>query len=313
MSRPRGPQRTPGQRPKRALLAVGALAVVAVSAVAAFAAAQTRGGDPMAAEDTAIAHVHGLGVNPSDGDLYVATHYGVFRIGSDKTARRVGDGAQDTMGFTVAGPDRFLASGHPDLAGMRNGQPTRLGLIESADAARTWRSRSLSGDVDFHALAFAHDRIYGWDSTSGRFMVSSDGRTWETRSREALSDIAVDPDDAEHIVAAGADGVIDSTDGGRTWAAQGGPALTVLSWDDEAGLFGVDAGGAVQRSTDGGDTWRRLGRLDGEAQALLVRPDVLYAAAADHEGTTGIYQSTDQGRTWKLYYQDKSGAGEGSH
>ncbi|MGH9003315.1 MAG: F510_1955 family glycosylhydrolase, partial [Acidimicrobiia bacterium] len=302
----------PARTRSRALLAVGALSVVALSALAAFAAAQFRDGDPGATGEAAIAHVHGLGVNPADNDLYVATHYGVFRVGADQTARRVGEGAQDTMGFTVAGPDRFLASGHPDVAGFRNGQPTRLGLIESTDAARTWRSRSLSGDVDFHALGFAHDRVYGWDSTSGQFMVSSDARTWETRSREALSAFAVDPDDAEHIVAAGAEGAIDSTDGGRTWTAQGGPVLRVVSWDGKAGLFGVAADGAVYHSTDGGDTWGRSGRLDGQAQALLARPDALYAATADEQGTTGIYRSTDQGQTWRLYYQEKSSAG-GSH
>jgi hypothetical protein len=29
-------------------------------------------------------------------------------------ARRVADRYQDTMGFTVTGPDRFLGSGYPD-------------------------------------------------------------------------------------------------------------------------------------------------------------------------------------------------------
>jgi hypothetical protein len=37
-------------------------------------------------------HVHGLGLNPADGALYVATHRGLWRAASGKsTAKRVGD------------------------------------------------------------------------------------------------------------------------------------------------------------------------------------------------------------------------------
>jgi hypothetical protein len=60
-------------------------------------------------------HVHGLGINPADGALFVATHTGLFRAGpGERSAKRVVDRFQDTMGFTVTGPDRFLGSGHPD-------------------------------------------------------------------------------------------------------------------------------------------------------------------------------------------------------
>ena len=35
--------------------------------------------------------------------------------------------------------------------------------------------------ADFHSLVAAHGDVYGCDSASGRFMVSSDGKEWETR------------------------------------------------------------------------------------------------------------------------------------
>ena len=63
--------------------------------------------------------VHGLGLNPADGDLYTATHFGLFRVAADGVAERVGESLQDTMGFTVVGPDRFVASGHPDIRDRR--------------------------------------------------------------------------------------------------------------------------------------------------------------------------------------------------
>lgn len=40
----------------------------------------------------------------------------------------------DLMGFTVAGPDRFLASGHP---GPGADLPEPLGLVESRDGGQS--------------------------------------------------------------------------------------------------------------------------------------------------------------------------------
>jgi hypothetical protein len=99
-------------------------------------------------------HVHRLGINPRDGALYAATHTGLFTI-RDRAATRVADRYQDTMGFTVVGPDHFLGSGHPDFRDRQLYDPNRrplLGLVDSRDAARSWRSLSLLGEADFHAL-----------------------------------------------------------------------------------------------------------------------------------------------------------------
>jgi len=305
------PQRHRGGRPRssngrRNQLVYAAALVLAVPVLVwAGVRLADRDGGPahLAAGDPGVAHVHGLGVDPADGSLYVATHYGTFRLGSSNDIRRVGDSYQDTMGFTVAGPNRFLGSGHPDVAGVHRGLPTRLGLIESTDAGTSWRDVSLSGEVDFHGLAFAHDRVYGWDSTSGRFMVSTDRRNWETRSALPLRSFAVDPDDADHIVGAGPDGLVASQDGGRTWTKIPGPALAVLSWDRSAGLVGATPDGDVHRSGDRGATWAAAGRLPGSPQALLATATTWYAAA-DENGATGIYRSDDSGRSWSLHYRD---------
>jgi hypothetical protein len=112
--------------------------------------------------DAGPVHVHGLGINPSDGALFVATHTGLFGAPSGTTeARRVADRFQDTMGFTVTGPDRFLGSGHRD---GREGLPPVLGLIRSEDAGRTSEPISLLGERDFHVLEASGERIYGYGS-----------------------------------------------------------------------------------------------------------------------------------------------------
>lgn len=286
-----------------AVAGVAVIAGVALFLVAAGDESEPRPGD--VAGDPGVSHVHGLGINPSDGSLIVATHYGSFRIpGDGDEAQRIGDSFQDTMGFTVAGPDHFLGSGHPDLAGSQAGQPGRLGLIESTDAGATWTNVSLGGEVDFHALAFAHDQVYGWDSGTGRFLVSADQHQWEARSTLDLFGFAVDPDDPDHVVAATPDGPVESSDGGRNWNPIDGPPLVTVAWDAEAGLWGVEPAGAVWHHAT---TWDEAGRLPGAPQALLATPDALYAAAHDADGVTGIYRSTDDGRTWQLRYRDGDG------
>lgn len=264
------------------------------------------GGSPSAqpAADTGMSHVHGLGIDPADGQLYVATHYGMYRLPESGAPERVGDSQQDTMGFTVTGPKGFLGSGHPDVAGLREGQPGLLGLIESTDAAGSWEPVSLSGEVDFHGLATAHDQVYGWDATSGRFMVSADRRRWDIRSTLDLFSFAVDPNDAARIVATTPEGVQGSSDGGRTWSDPTLPAVMVVSWAPGGTLWGVEPTGVVQSSTDGGKSWQPAGSLPGQPQALLATDSVLWAAALDDNGTTGIYYSDDRGLTWQLRYSD---------
>lgn len=252
-----------------------------------------------------LAHVHGLGINPADGTLYAASHYGLFRIPEQGDAQRVGDAVQDTMGFTVVGSDHFLASGHPDLRDERLNQPGKpplLGLIESTNAGRTWSPLSLLGEADFHFLTAAHGAVYGYDSTNGRLMVSPDGKEWQTRSHLRMGDFAVDPAEADHLVAMTEQGLAESTDGGRSWTGIDGPQLAFLSWHESRGLWGVTPEG--QTYVRKGESWDPGGALPGLPQELLVTEDPFYAAVDEGE-STGIYVSTDEGETWTLRYADR--------
>jgi hypothetical protein len=72
---------------------------------------------PVTASDPGVIHIHGLGRNPADDALFIATHTGLFRMtSSDRAPERVAGFYQDTMGFTVIGPGHFLGSGHPGSA-----------------------------------------------------------------------------------------------------------------------------------------------------------------------------------------------------
>lgn len=270
---------------------------------------ETQEGDvlpstPLPAEqDPGLAHVHGLGVNPADGAVYAATHFGLWRVGEDGDAERVGEAAHDFMGFTVVGADHFVASGHPQLT---EELPPLLGLIETTDGGQTWRSRSLLGQADFHALRAVDGAVWGWNSSDGALMVSGSAQEWERRSTESsMIDFVVDPADPDQVLAAVATSLDEaelqgSRDGGRTWEAAEGPALARLAWEDPDRLWGVDLDGAVWRSDDGASTWEETGAVKGRPEALADVDGRLLVAA---EGA--ISQSVDDGRSWTDLYRER--------
>jgi len=271
--------------------------VILIGAGLLWTLADNRG-RPSAADGPV--HVHGLGVNPADGALFVATHTGLFRAGvGESKAIRVGDSRQDTMGFAVVGENRFLGSGHPDV---REDLPPLLGLIESTDAGRSWRPISLLGEADFHVLRSAGNRVYGYDASHDRLLVSGDaGRTWVEVDRPGpLLDLAVDPTDDRHVLAVAAgdlgNGLYESRDGGGTWDRVG-DAVGLLAWTAPAQLFVIDGGGQVFVSSDGGGRFERRGAIGGEPAALLGKDaDTLFVAL--HDGT--IKGSADGGTTWTV-------------
>ena len=239
-----------------------------------------------------MVHIHGLGINPTDGSLYSATHYGLFRITADEKPQRVGELVQDFMGFTVVGPDHFLASGHPGADSHQ--QSPHLGLIESTDGGRSWNTLSLNGSADFHALEYRHGNVYGHDSQSNRVLISTDRKIWSQRATERAVDVAVSPRDADEVMITTRQGVRRSRDRAATFeAVPGAPMLAYLSWPDSGELVGVDPAGTLYVSADDGTTWQPRHALDQKPQALLAAGSGRVFIATD----TMIYQSSDNAVT----------------
>lgn len=208
---------------------------------------------PATASMSALEHVHGLGVDPGSGDLLAATHQGVWRVQasglgagfSTRPTARIGEGTQDTMGFTIIAPGRMLASGHPDPVNNPEGDPGNLGLIESTDAAHSWKPVSLRGEADFHDLTAAPlpdnaQRIYGY--SGGTIRVSDDsGHTWRDGATLALPRLAVDPTDAATVYATTETGLKISHDAGFTFApvADAPPLFLLEATSDSANRMWV--------------------------------------------------------------------------
>ena len=279
-----------------------ATALVSMLVAALLVGCGERASEPPAprSDDPGPIHVHGLGVDPADGALFVATHTGLFRAAAgQRRAKRVAGRFQDTMGFTVVGPHRFLGSGHPDL---RAKLPPFLGLIESGDGGRSWRALSLQGKVDFHVLEASGRRIYGYgsdfDSREPRFLASDDGgRTWRRlQAPEPLIALAISPADARTLLASGERRVFASRDGGRSWSPIEAPSAGLLTWNT-GGLFLAAGDGRVWRGADDGASGREGTAAGGRPAAFdSGRGDELLVAL--HDGT--IKRSADRAASWAL-------------
>lgn len=271
---------------------------LALPALAAALAVIGCGGDTKSAlpepADPGPIHVHGLGVDPRDGALFLATHSGLFRSAEGQTtAQRVGRSFQDTMAFTVTGPGRFLGSGHPDA---QSGQPPLLGLIESSDSGRSWRPVALSGAADFHVLRMAGSSVIGYDSANNRLLSISDrGRTSRrlTKPRGTLIDLAIDPADERHFVAATDTGIYESRTTGQSWSRLDRRRTGLLAYLGERFVLVRGDGVVEQRTSDG---WKAVGNVSGAPSAFTSLEGDLFLAVQDGP----VLQSPDGGRTWDV-------------
>ena len=196
----------------------------------------------------------------------------------------------------------YVASGEglhrPDLS-IGNG------VYKSTDGGKTWAHLGLSDSQQIPALAIDPsdpNRIfaavlghpYGSNTERGIFRSTDGGTTWQKvlykDENTGGSDVEIDPADPTVVYAC-------------LWQARLGP------WEDKNQLQGTNGG--LFKSTDGGNTWRKLTK---GLPANLTQIDVaiapsqtnrLYATVATTEPTAyatdkglGFYRSDDAGESW---------------
>jgi hypothetical protein len=293
-----------------AALSTGLVALAAGCGAAATDAPNTPRSDRLVDFGKKPPYVNALDLDPRSGDLLLTTNRGFFRVTPrSKTVRRIrgsisAEGKRATVGtfleILATGPGQFVGSGHPDKPGTL---PAFLGLIRSADGGRTWSVVSRLGDADLHKIVLAHDRLYAFDAVLSALIISSDGGRTFTENftpRGLVIDFVVDPADPEHVLAANADELFRSRDMGASWRPLDRRAGTRLAWPAADALYRAQQDGTVERSKDGGDSWDKAARVDGEPYKFrAVGPDELYLALSD--GT--VLHTTDGAQSWEAVFR----------
>ena len=172
----------------------------------------------------------------------------------------------------------------------------------------------------------------------GVYKSTDGGASWKNvglKDSEHIGMIAVDPRDSDVVYVAaqgplwnsgGERGLYKTIDGGQTWTR-------ILHVDDDTGvneihfdprnpdilyassyqrrrhvwtLIDGGPGSALYKSTDEGETWRKITRgIPGGDKGRIgldispVNPDVIYAIIMAAEGRGGFFRSTDRGESWQ--------------
>jgi photosystem II stability/assembly factor-like uncharacterized protein len=261
-----------------------------------------NGGGPAAAGEAAVPGLpdtpdyHSLLVAPSDPQtLVLGTHNGLYRSTDGGTTWNDASLAgQDAMNLARADEDVVWGAGHNVLAKSTDGGRTweyvapdglpHLDVhgfaVDPRDPKTVWAAlageglfRSTNGGGSFSlvsrevgagvmALAITEDgRVLAADMQQGLFVSSNDGKSWKVTLRAALMGFAVNPNEPERVLATG-QGILLSTDGGRTWdevlplSEGAGPVAWAPSEPGTAYVVGFDK--TLYKTTDRGETWTRV-------------------------------------------------------
>lgn len=193
-------------------------------------------------------------------------------------------------------PDIIYAATGSD--GIRSNVSTGLGVYKSTDAGKTWRFIGLrdagqTGAVEIHPtnpdIAFVSviGNAFRPSPTRGLYRTRDGGANWErvlyVSDSTGSVDVEFNPADPNELYA-------------TMWRAERKP-WTIISGAREGGVY---------KSTDGGDTWRKL--TNGLPQGLFGKADLAVSPADPNrvyvlieapgeEG--GVYRSDDRGETWR--------------
>jgi photosystem II stability/assembly factor-like uncharacterized protein len=283
----------------------------------ALAAAALLGVAAIARAEQIIHHVHGLAFTADGKALVVPAHVGLAVYRDGRWSRAPGP-AHDLMGFSAA-ERAIYSSGHP-APGSPLANP--LGLVKSTDGGKTWKSLSLAGEADFHAMAVGYrsGAVYVVNGAPnsrmpgpGIYFTTDDGASWKRSEAAGLAaeviSIAAHPTDARTVALGTLGGLYLSRDSAARFERIGDaspvPAIA-FDFDGKHLYFSGEGGSKLSRiALDGrGNTSLGLPGIGSDIVFYIAqnpaKPNELAIATRKRQ----VFLSRDSGRTWTQIARD---------
>ncbi|MBD3414338.1 MAG: hypothetical protein GF421_07915 [Candidatus Aminicenantes bacterium] len=214
-------------------------------------------------------------------------------IFENQSALGIGD-----IALAPSDPDRIWLGSGESLKKARNFTMPGTGVFRSDDGGKTWINTGLPdsfhiGEIAVHPenkdIVFTAVLGHFWTSNKNRglYRTTDGGNTWEhvlyINERTGANDVVISPSDPDIIY--------------------------VSMWENYPGIYGRESG--VYKSSDGGDTWKRLvgGLPDGPKTGRIglavswSDPEKVYALVDNlnkkEHLAAEVYKTLDGGDTWK--------------
>lgn len=229
-----------------------------------------------------------LGVNQfahtADGDVFVATHDGVFRLQPNAMNWNwVGLYNVNTSSLIVESDSSLLAG--TSTAGVRR----------STDKGKTW---SLVGLADKHIAGMVRDKYGQLFATNGIgdiYMSSNNGTTWKTMETNMPTNVLVATPEG-YLLAGVSGGIYRSFMSGSNWSKVTFPFTSVTCFSvTPRGEIVAGTGQGVYVLVRSGEMYGFLGLGTRGVRSILA--DSLTSIFAGTDGA-GIYRSTNSGAVW---------------
>ncbi|MHA7137979.1 F510_1955 family glycosylhydrolase [Rossellomorea arthrocnemi] len=207
------------------------------------------------ADDTTIAHIHGIGYPNNKEELYIATHDGLMKY-KDHTWYEANSQKHDYMGFQPY-KEGFYSSGHPE-----NGSDldNPLGLVKSTDGGKSLDKLAFYGETDFHYLGAGYQSkvIYAINQKpnskldTGLYRTLDEGKSFEKSNMKgfnstSIGNIAVHPTNKNMLAISSKDGVFLSQDSGDSFEKVENTRITTSIYlKEKKGLFASIEGERIQ-------------------------------------------------------------------
>ena len=241
------------------------------------------------------------------GTLYASAQGGLFRTSdSGLTWQPLGEGANVPTGPLVTDPrDANTVYGIGD------------GVVKTVDGGRTWASVNhglVSTLIQSLALAPGNSNILYAGGYGSVFKSIDRGRTWQNEPGLGTSPVdrlVVDPQNARLLYAAESwhGGLFRSSDAGTHWTRLQTPfpstGVRALAIDPRhprtmyvSDCGGACSGGTLQKTDDGGVSWRSITGVPYAVQSIAIDPrhsNTVFVGTTRGE----IFRSSDAGRTWR--------------